>query len=232
MFKMLKILCIVAFSFAPVTAWAQIDDARFQESLASLNRIKPLQSPAFINSGNLLKGNVIDQQNRIIGKVQDVVFNAGHGGVASVRVVFDGLRLSQEVDLGYGDVKMNLATNGYRLDMKSDEVAALYPSLLSGIETAAGDGELSALSVKAMTAKPVIIAGEGRRIGEIGDVLFDRKGAKVQGFYVLVNSGVLRNVGVAVPVSAFTVTSHHDRIQAELPRAQADLLLEFARQRK
>lgn len=221
---------IIFVGFAPMAASADMGMAAFQEHLNTLNRIKPLQSPKFEKSGDILKGNVIDRQNRAIGQVDDVLILSSGGAVSSVQVTFDRLRLDQSVYLNFDEMKMKTASNGYQLDMKGEDVTALYPELLANIQTAAGDST-EILSLKNVIGKPVVTP-EGRTIGAIQDVLFGNKGAQVQAIYVGIDSGTTRNVGVAIPMDALSFEEHHGRMKAILPRDQAEFLVEYAKKSK
>lgn len=221
---------IIALGIFPFSAFAAMDTVKFQESLNALNRLKPLQNPQYQKSSAILHGNVIDQQNKVIGQIDDVLVLSDGGAVMSLQVTFDRLQLREPVFLDFQKMKIGAASNGYQLSLRGEEVASIYPELLSNIETAAGtDNEI--VSVNGLIGKSVSGAN-GQAIGEIQDVLFRKKGEQVDSVYVNVNSGIIRNVGVAIPISALNFSEYHERMSVKMAQDQADLLVEFANQRR
>lgn len=228
--KILVLYAVMLCTLGAFPAFAAMDAVNFQENLNTLNRIKPLQSPQFKKSAQILSSKIIDQQNKNVGKVEDVLVKANSGAVTSLQVDFDRLRLGQPVFLNYQEMKIGSVSNGYQLGLKGDELAEIYPELLANIETAAGTNN-EILSVKSLIGQSVI-GEDSRKIGEIQDVLFSKEGAKAEAVYVNVNSGIIRNVGVAIPIAALNISEFHGRVSATLPQDQADLLVEFAKKRK
>ena len=85
------VLGFLSVDSATNTASAQQNTRLFQ-SLNVLNSSKPLQNPRYTKSEDVMKNRLLDNSNRVVGEVKDVLLN-GKGGVESLYVEFDRLHL-------------------------------------------------------------------------------------------------------------------------------------------
>ncbi|MCK5375143.1 MAG: PRC-barrel domain-containing protein [Alphaproteobacteria bacterium] len=201
-----------------------------QKTISEYNRIKPLQNPRYEESSEILKRRVIDSRNKVIGEVQDVLFDR-YGRVTSLYVEFDRLNLGQSVYLNHDILDVKSVTTGYRLGFNDDEIKTLYPALLSGIETASGttkDNEQNRFSLKDILDTDVINS-DGIIIGNLQDILFDNNGAYVRSVYLNINHRSVHNEGIAVPISILKFIEKGGKSYVVIDNAYVDSILEMAK---
>jgi len=204
----------------------------FRNKIADYNRLKPLQNPRYVRSSKILKRRVADSKNKVIGEVNDILFNQD-GQVESLYVDFDRLNLGKSVYLNYDTVDIKSVSSGYRLGFNSDEVETLYPALLSGIETASGDAgngdEYKILSLKDVLGSTVIDS-DGLIIGKLEDILFDSNGTYVRSVYLNINYQTIHNKGVAVPISVLGFEDKHGKLYVVIDKPYVKPILEMAKE--
>ena len=229
--RFVPLLCaaMVLGMFSGMFFPAGAEDSAFQatniqDALPKLNRIKPLQNPKFAKADSALGRSVLDRSNRIVGRVDDVRV-APDGSVQALAVTFDRLRLDQSVDIRYGSTTLTPSSNGYKIGLSGDEVTSQYPELLSGIETASGDGSIP--GVKGMIGLDVYNSDGSDQIGEITDVIMNEERTVLEAVYVTVNQGTVRDEGVAVPFTAFQFADENGISTARLDDADIEALMRF-----
>lgn len=198
-------------------------DAPLAQALSQLNRIKPLQNPKFQKSKSALGRSVLDRSNKIIGKIEDLIVSE-EGQVLGLVVVFDRLQMTQGVFVGYDITKITPSSNGYRLGLESKDITALYPDLLAGIETAAGN--MSAISISKSIGLDVVDENLNK-IGQITDVLLDQQRTQLLAFHVVVNEKRVRKEGVAVPFSAIRFASDRGVLKGHMTNTDVDKILRY-----
>lgn len=225
MFMRFLFVLVCCFSYA--SAGFALDATQtisFKDTLNDLNRIKPLQNPRHALAEDILSRNLIDSRNKVIGEVDDVLFDT-EGKVDSLLVSFDRLRLTQPVFLKYGTVDIKHASNGYKIEFPSDQIVEIYPELLSEIETAAGDD--STISLKSLVGRPVITS-KGIQIGTMQDILFDQSGHYIRSAYLQVNYKTIRDRGVSIPMNVLEFKHENGVINISIDQDYADLIVQYA----
>lgn len=200
----------------------------FKNAVNDLNKIKPLQNPRHAIAEDILSRNMIDTRNKVVGEVNDVLFDA-QGQVASLLVSFDRLRLGQAVFLNYSTIDIQNVSNGYKMGFAGDQVEEIYPELLSDIETAAGDASL--ISLLSVLDRPVV-TDTGVQIGTLKDVLFDQSGHYIRSAYVQVNYNTIRDRGVAIPLNVLEFGHDGTVVTVTIDKDYADLIVQYVKDEK
>ncbi len=222
--KFLIPLICTMFAAMPVYAENSTADLlRFQKELATLNRIKPLQNPRYESAQDVLGGRVLDSTNKVVGELHDVLIGR-EGGIASLLVSFDRLRLGTDVYLNYVSLGIQNVTNGYRLGFNDDEINEIYPELLANIESAAGDDDM--YSLKDILNKPVK-TDDNRTIGSVETVFFDKEEDFVRSVYLHIKYQNIREHGVAIPLSALDIKNTNGRLSVTIDHDMADQIFDY-----
>lgn len=221
------VLAVFLLAAFPVIAVPPAYNPRTQE-IAAINRIDPLQNPEYEESQDLLKRRMLDRKNKVVGSVRDIVIN-GNGSIAYVDVDFDRMNLGRPVFVSYGTFNVKPVANGYAMTFDAKEIEELYPTLLAGIETAAGEDD--AFSVKKMKGLEVWTAS-GRRIGTVNNVLFGAEGQRAELLYVSLSSGNLRGQGVAIPFGKADYDQVASQRRVTVPDDFAEAMIAFAKGEK
>ncbi len=201
----LLLCCIMAM---PVQAKNKIS---LQKAITEMNRIKPLQNPRYETADQLLNRNILDSTKKIAGEVKDVLIDKKNGKVSSILADFDRLNLNQEAYLNFESLDIKSFSKGYGIGYRSEVIKEIYPTLLADIETA-GQGDRIAL--KSIINRRVVTS-DGKTIGRIDNILFNRKATRAIGLYVNVTSGTIFEEGIVIP---FVLANFVDK--ASGPEAQ------------
>ena len=197
--KALRVLCgalvFLVMGVAVVPAVHAEDYGRSFELISELNRVNPEQNPRYEDSEDVLGRRVIDRKRKVIGDVKDIILNE-NGTIEQLNVQFNRLRLNTSIFLSYQSMGIEPSTNGYAMNFDSGQIEQLYPTLLAGTETAAGDDEI--FSVRSVIGGAVK-SQKGKVIGRVEDVLFGAEGARAEALLVKLTQGTLRGEKVAVP---------------------------------
>ncbi len=202
--------------------------AQLQKEINDRNRIDPMQNPRYVSSDKVMKRHILDNASGVVGEVKDIIIDE-NGLVISLYVDFDRLRLAEPIYMNYKDLDAESVTSGYRLGMNKKEIEELYPSLLSSIETAAGEGEgVKKYSVRELIGSSVVTS-DGDNIGNLEDILFDQEGSYVRGIYLNINYKTVRNKAIAVPLSVINFEPDNGRIHVMIKKKFADLIVKYAK---
>lgn len=201
-----------------------------REEIVDHNRLKPLQNPRYERSEKIINRRITDSKNKVIGEVKDLLFDQS-GHVKSIYVDFDRLNLGKSVYLNYDTLDIKSTSSGYKLGFNGDEVETLYPALLSGIETAAGDpdGDDTMIFSLNKILGISVIDSAGRSIGNLEDMLFDSNGAYIRSAYININHQTIHNKGVAVPLSILKFEEKYGKTQIVIDESYVAPILEMAR---
>lgn len=228
----LIILQCLFISYGATSALADgnIDMMSFQKEIAGYNRIKPLQDRRYKQGADILRNRISNNKSQVIGEVEDVLFNR-NGKVSSLLVDFNRLKLGASVYLNYDRQDIQAVSSGYRLGFNSDEIEALYPTFLSNIETALGEeGDFEVLSLQKIM-EMTVIQDNGQIIGEIQDVIFDKKGAFVQSIYLEMNYKMLRHEPLAIPLSVMDFIEKNGKAYAVIKKEYVNSIIETIKER-
>lgn len=214
--------------FQPHQAFAQdVSYSRAMQSLSALNRIPALQNPSYQTEREVLAARVLDNTNRVIGEVEDIIVS-DNGSIQSLRVDFDRLRLSGQVFLNYRDMDVKPVSNGFALGFESAQIADMYPRLLSNIETAAGN-QGDAVSIRKLNGANLRTAN-GRKIGEVRNVLFGARGSQAKALFVAMMMGGVGPKQVAIPFNSGAIKTEGQNIDIVVTENQANALRDFTKQ--
>ncbi len=225
---------LLLFSEPLIAAESTYDDSKVimqRKKILDENRTKPLQNPYNERSEEIIKRRVTDSKNKVIGEVKDILFNE-KGNITSVYVDFNRLNMGGSVHLNRDNMDMKNTSSGYKLGFSSDEIEEIYPSLLSGIETATGspdDGERQTIFSLNNILGSAVVDNTGRSLGRLEDVLFDKNGAYVRSAYLNINYQTIHNKGVAVPLSALSFEQKYGKTQIVIDTPYIEPILELAR---
>lgn len=223
--KLINIL-IFAFALCAIVQPAQAQEYnRALEMITQLNKIDPQQNPGLDSADEILKRRVLDQKNKVVGDVLDIVIK-DNGSITAMQVDFNRLRLGPEVFLNYRDMNARPTTNGYSLGFNDEQLTTLYPTFLSNIEAAAGSEE-EAYSVRKLLGTQVK-AEDGRKIGLVEDVLFAANGGRVEAFLVSMQINNLRGRELAVPIDMAKIETSTFGRSLVVRDIQADAMIDYA----
>lgn len=214
----------MVLAFSPVS-YAQ-DSTGFTPALEMLNRVNPKQNDQFTRATRIVGNDIRDNKSRTVGEVQDIVIDK-EGNIVSIRSDLDRLNFGgPDLSLDYAELDMRPVSGGYALPMDDSNIQDIYPQLLASIATAAGDSS-SLLSMDNLIGADIESA-DGRRIGRVEDVLFDRTGSRAEALMVRVNYRAVRGKSVAVPLNMPQYVPTGGRPEVVISAAQADALLNLA----
>lgn len=199
---------------------------QFLEILNDVNRIDATQNRSYDSHEKILKKRVMDNKNKVVGEVRDVILTP-NGSIAALAVEFNRLRLSQEVFLNYGDMQIRTASNGYVMGFDDDQIEDIYPTLLSNIETAAGE-DTDRYSVSSIIGAPVKDE-EGRYIGNVKKVMFGKRGSRAELLYIALAHSFMRGRHVSIPYSAAKAKPKGNEMELFVSKEQADAILDYAK---
>lgn len=214
-------LCLI-LAAAPAAAQSYSEAL---ESIAALNRVKPLQNPQMQTSKEILSRRVLDRTNKVIGRVEGALVGQT-GGLDFLNVTFDRLQMTTPVYLDFRKLEIGAVTSGYVLGFKSDQIANLYPQMLADIESAAGDE--SVFDVK-MLQNAIVRDESGRQMGQVGSVLFNKEGKRVEALYIDLKLGLLRGKSVAIPFTMAQYDPDRFKIDVTVSKNVADAMTDYVR---
>lgn len=198
--------------------------AKFERDLRGLNRIKPLQNPKLKQAEDVLERGILDQTNRDIGEVEDVLIDT-QGPVVVLNATFEDLRLRGTKPLNFIEYDIKPVGTSYKLAQREEDLIDNLPTLLNGIQTAAG-AENGIISLKNLLGRDVSTKG-AHNFAEISDVIFTEDTLFVQALHLTISRGTIRRKGVAVPLDAFTFDGSGQRYEVNLKAEFADSLFDY-----
>ncbi len=221
MTRLLIAITLIVFAFS---AQAQGVGANVQ-TLNDYNKLQPLQNPQYERAEKILDRRILDSKNRVVGEVNDVIVGP-NGSISALEVEFDRLRLNAPVYLNYRDMEIRTGGKSYILKFDQEQITSLYPEILAQVDTAAG--ALDDLSVSKLKDSE-ILAHDGRKIGQVSEILFSADGDRVEAIYVGLTTGVLRGKSVAIPLRAAQFgTDSAQKINGIVSNEMADAMIEYA----
>ncbi|MCC7305844.1 MAG: PRC-barrel domain-containing protein [Alphaproteobacteria bacterium] len=224
---MLRFVAVIAVLLITVPAAAQDYNRNF-DLLAAFNRLAPLQNPEYTEGSKLLDGKVIDSKNKVVGGVQDITIDRD-GGINTLKVDFDRLRLGPPVFVNYRNLNVKPAGRGYALGMDNKQISSAYPSLLADIETASGTDDENFSLKKVLGSK--VQSSDGRTLGTVEDVLFVAEGDRVSALYVDLTYGAMRGENIAVPLTSVKLENKVTGLVAEVPSEMADSIIGYIKEK-
>jgi len=219
-FIIIPVFALFLGVFSPVPAQSQnADYTRFFETLVTLNDRRPQQSAEYDTETEVLKNRVLDNRNKVVGEVRDVILTP-NGTINALSVEFDRLRLGAPVFVNYRDMRARPVTNGYALGFDDGQIETLYPTMLSRIETASGE-DADVFSVKSVVNADVV-AEDGRKLGKVRNVMFGSRGARALAY------SLLRGKSISIPYSAAKFKNRGRKMQIMVSNEQANAMIDYA----
>jgi sporulation protein YlmC with PRC-barrel domain len=196
----------------------------YYETLAQYNSIAPKQNPQWEGAESTMKSNIQDNKNKVIGDLKNIIVSE-NGSIQSLEVDLNRIQLGA-TSLNYRELQIKSSARSYALAMDDKRIKEVFPEILAGIDTAAGDST-SSISVKNLVGAD-IRADDGRRIGKVDDVMFSRNGDRVTALLVNVKYKTIRGETIALPFSSVEYLPKGTGFEVLLADQQADTVLEFA----
>ncbi|GJL85758.1 MAG: hypothetical protein DHS20C02_15330 [Micavibrio sp.] len=221
------IATLMVLSAMPSIAQAQSAYNQYMETLSELNRIDPMQRSSYERADKILRRRVLDNKNKVIGEVNDIILSS-NGSIESLYVDFNRLRLGPAVYLNYRQMNISSVSNGYALAFDDNQMENIYPDLLANIATAAGEDEddTSVKNVVGATVK----SEDGRKIGEVKNVLFSANGGRAEVLYLAMAFGVLRGQKVGLPYGSLEYRpTAGGKAEIIATKEQADAIIDFVK---
>lgn len=213
--------------FATPALASEASYSRTMQAISTLNKMPAMQNPSFRTEGDVLATRVLDSANKVIGEVEDVILSPS-GSIEALRVDFDRLRLSDDVIINYRDMGVKPVSNGFAVGFEAAQMAAMYPRLLAGIETAAGS-EAGNVSIKTLNGA-ALRTDNGRKIGEVQNVLFGSRGSQAKALFVTMMMGGVGAKQVAIPFNTGDIDASGHRTTITVSEAQATAMRDFIRE--
>lgn len=203
------------------------DSVTLQTAITKMNRIKPLQNPRYETANELLDRNILDSSKKVAGYVKDIIINTDSGEISSILANFDRLNLSNDAYLNFDSLEIRSFSNGYGIGFRSEVIKEIYPTLLSDIETA-GQGNIISLT---SVLKRRVVTSEGKMIGTVDNVLFNRQATKANGLFIKVSSGTIFEEGILIPFILAKFVDKPSGPEAQIHQAVADAMIEYLKDR-
>ena len=170
------------------------------ERLSAINKARPEQNRKHQSVRKVLDAKVLDKTNRVVGQVQDVVLDRS-GGINMINVDFDRLRLGIGVlPINYGDLGVRPSNGSYKMSYSDDQLKEMLPSFLNDMSSASGE-QVNNFTVSKIMGRDVY-AQDGKKIGRVVDVLFDRNGSRAEFLFVNMSERSVRGEKVAIPFAS------------------------------
>lgn len=211
------LLCILAM---PVQAQGKLT---LQQAITKMNRIQPLQNPRYETADQVLGRNILDSSQKVAGEVKDIIINQENGDVSSILADFDRLNLNQPAYLNFESLDIKSFSKGYGIGFRSEVIKEIYPTLLADIETA-GNGNM--IGLKSIINRRVT-TNEGKNIGRVDNVLFNRKATRAIGLHVNVTSGTIFDEGITIPFVLAQFVEKDSGPEAQINQLIADYMVEY-----
>lgn len=229
--KMLTRALIALLLLYTLPAAAQeTGDANFALSLAEYNAVNPKQSDLYMRGSRVLDGRVFDAQNRVLGEVQDVVFDTG-GNIVSIQADLSRISRGQsDLPLNYSALQIRAVQGGYLLAQATatNKLEDVMAQILSSSSPASGNAVQGLLGTADLIGSPVA-SDRNVRIGVVEDVVFQSGGAQVYALLLRINYKSVSGKSVAIPVKSAQYARNGVRYNVMLSEAQAQTLLDFAK---
>lgn len=219
---------IISYMVTALPAIAQENAAylSYLEQLTKINSYAPEQSPIHERGSEILNDRLLDSKNRVVGEVHDVVFNA-QGEIIMLEVEFSRLRRGRDkVMIDYEMMQVESAGNGYRAGFNTDQIEEMYSNLLKSSRSYKSRKGLLRLT---KLGKAIIKNKSDKKLGQVGEVLFDSVGSKAEFLYVHMNYNGNRGAGVAVPFDAFRYVQNGSSIEGIIADEAGDAMGEVAK---
>lgn len=214
---------VLASALSISNAAAQSAD-NYLEVLKQLNKTNVIQSNQYRTTDELLRREIVDSKNKVVGELNDVIVN-DNGSIASMQVNFNRLRLGSDIFLNMNDVNVDSMGTSYRLGMAEEEIDNMIPQLLAGVETAAGNEDTH--SVRRIIGSR-IKDQSGRTIGEVDNVLFDAQGRRALALYISMKLLSLRGQNMAVPFNSAQFDNFGEKQELIVSNDQAEAMVRYA----
>ena len=173
------------------------------DQLKRINNYRPEQSARHMRARKILGSRMLDSTNRVVGEVNDLILDRS-GSINMMDIDFNRMRLdTKSLMIGYGDMRVRPATNGYKMGQTDDEVKAMLPELLNNMETASGKNT-KVLSLKKLLGSD-LYNQDGDRIARIEDVLFSSTGSRAELLYIQMKERTVRGEEFAIPFSQIRI---------------------------
>lgn len=221
----LLVLSALSLAVFPVTSQGQEINTYF-ETLNNYNHIQPLQNPLWQRSTDILKDNITDSKNKVLGEVEDVLIGS-NGAIEYVQADLDRMRIGSQVPLNYSQLAMSATSRGYAIGFDENQIEELYPQLLANIDTAAG-GEMGLISVSQLVGSDVRTANN-QKIGKVEEVMFSQTGTSVEALVIRVRYRSVGGESVAIPFSDAVYMPDGSRYTVLLDEEKVGSIVSYAR---
>ena len=194
------------------------------ETLGKINSEKSWLGARNERAQDVLRGRLIDNKNKVIGQIEDIVFSAG-GSIVKLQVDLNRMQ-GGSVLLDYSALGMKAVGSGYKTSYDDDQIKAMLPGLLAQLETAGGPAQ--PYSLKNIRGSAVITE-DGRSIGKIRDVLFSDVGKQGEFLYIDVGGSGIKRGQMAIPFASarFESAGQNPQVKAIVSETTARAIAEY-----
>ena len=204
----------------------QTNDPAFTSAVLELNKVNPAQNPQYRLVSRVTDFRLLDQNRRTLGKVTDVTFDQ-NGQMIAVEADVTATGFQQTLSFDVAAYNVTPESDAFTVALTRDQVQDSLPSLLGGIETAAGEGDGEPITAKSLIGASVKTT-KGDTVGRVNNVLIDERRKVAVALLLTLASGSGQST-VAIPYQAPKIERHNVRASVEITEDQAKIATAYAK---
>ena len=217
---LISFLLIIGFLSSPVRAEA-IPLEVYKAAMLDLNRSPVTQNPVFSVGKEVLNRRILDKNQRAIGKITDIVLlSDGSFQTLEANINTGGFR--EDVSFDMKSYIIDPTTSSFTVAMDKSQINNNMATLLSGIETTAGE-DAAPITLNRLRGAN-IFDSQGYIIAKVEDALIRDNINKVEGLLIKVSSGKNRGTTIAVPYEASDIIQKGSRVDLVVTQDQAQVI--------
>lgn len=222
------VLSLLAFCWSiPAAAEDQNKSPAYYHALEQLeqsNKTNIWQNAGTQRARDVLADRIVDEKSKVIGEVRDLILGPS-GTIEQIDAEFNRLRLGR-INVGFSQLSLKGVPSGYQSDFNEDQIADMLPTILSGVETAAGNENI--VSLKRILGAP-LKSQNGDVLGKVEDVLFESNGAYAEYVRVTLTHRGLKRGTLVIPYSMVNIRpGNENTADVSVPVDMALAMNEFA----
>jgi sporulation protein YlmC with PRC-barrel domain len=205
-------------------AQENIATAALVETLSTLNRNKPLQNPSYQADSRLLSRSILDQKNKVVGQVQDIIMD-NTGAIEALEINFNRLRLGTAY-LNYRDMRFTQTSQGYQIGLDTPQLRSLFPEFPKAMPTEPQQGDM-VFRLSRLSGAPIKLENNNT-LGKVVAVLFNRAGTRAEALFIEVKYKPGTPDTLAIPYAApHYMIDAVDNVELLLSPEQETAIIEY-----